>query len=158
MMAAIVLISHDVHHARMILDKLRPIGHDVWWKRRGWDGLLLAHRVQPDLIVVDCALPQVVDALILLRDLRSVARTRLLLVAPHLLPQHYLKKFAASACIDQPFDAEILVQQVQYLLQAGGCPVGTRAFKRLTLSLPGFVNILRGRWYPPKHDLKRYRL
>ena len=119
-MAVIVLITDDVPQGRMIRDNLWPIGHEVLWSYQPWDGVLLAHRVRPDLIIIDCALPRVREALTLLRAVRGLATTPLLLIATQRLPRYYLEKLAVSDCIGQPLDAELFVQQVQRVIGTAG--------------------------------------
>ena len=59
-MACVVLIDGDPLQARLIVDNLATVGHVVLWARQSWDGLLLIHQSQPDLVID--AISQVVEA------------------------------------------------------------------------------------------------
>lgn len=112
-MSRVVLIDGDPLQARLIVDNLGTVGHVVLWARQSWDGLLLIHRVWPDLVIADSAVPQCFEMLAILRTMRGLRRVPLLLIASRRPPKLYVKKLAITDCIDRHFDAEALVQQVQ---------------------------------------------
>lgn len=115
-MALIVLIDGDPLQARLITDNLGTLGHIVQRATGSWDGLILAHRIRPDLIMVDCGIAQWSEFLTLARTMRGLSRTPILLIASRCPPQYFLRKLAVAGCIAKHFDAAVLVQQVEHLL------------------------------------------
>jgi DNA-binding response OmpR family regulator len=137
-MAIVVLIDGDPLQARLVVDNLGTVGHVVLWARQSWDGLLLIHRVRPDLVIIDSAVPQYFEMLTILRMMRGLSHLPLLMIASRRPPSYYLKKLAIAACIDKHFDAETLVQQVQHLVQPSPLvlPRSSRAAPRSLLEPP----------------------
>jgi DNA-binding response OmpR family regulator len=127
-MALIVLIDGDPLQARLVIDNLKSVGHTVLWTTDGWDGLLLAHRVRPNLLIVDCGVAQWTELLTLLRAMRSLRKTPLALITLRRPPEHLLRKWSIATCINRHLDAEALVTTVQQLLhqeyarEVGGQP------------------------------------
>jgi DNA-binding response OmpR family regulator len=122
-MSIVVLIDGDPLQARLVVDNLRTIGHVVLWAQQAWDGLLLIHRIRPDLVITDSAVPQCFDVLTLLRAMRGLSRLPLLLITSHRPPNSCLKKLGISGCIDKHLDAEQLVQQVQCAVRLPALPL-----------------------------------
>lgn len=116
-MACVVLIDGDPLQARLIVDNLATVGHVVLWARQSWDGLLLIHRSQPDLVIVDSTVPQCFEMLTILRTMRGLRRVPVLLIASRRPPKAHVKKLAIADWIASHFDAETLVQQVQAVIQ-----------------------------------------
>ena len=116
-MTVSVLIDDDALQARLIVDNLRSIEFTVLWTRQGWDGLVTAHQVRPDLIILDWDVPQALELLVLLRSNRSLSKTCLLLIATRCPPRYYHQKLNVSGCIEKPVDADVLIQQVQRIVQ-----------------------------------------
>jgi DNA-binding response OmpR family regulator len=116
-MAVTLLIDDDPLQARLIIDNLSMTGHKVLWTRQCWESLLTVHSVRPDLVLVDCAVPQWVELLTLLRAIRNFSKTPVLLVCVRRPSHYYLKKLDIASCIDKPFSAEALVEQVQRITQ-----------------------------------------
>lgn len=112
-MAVTVLVDDDALQARVISDNLQMNGHIVLWERTSWTALLVAHRVRPDLIIVDSAVPQTVEFMKLVRMIRGLNRVSLFVIASRRLPQYYLSKLGVSGSIDKPFDAAGLVQEIE---------------------------------------------
>ena len=115
-MRIVVLLDADALRARLINDNLATVGHVVLWSSQSWEGLLLANRVRPNLMIVDSTLPGYTDLLQLLRAMRGLDRVPLLVIASRQPPQYLVQKFALAGWIDSHFDAERLVQQVQSVL------------------------------------------
>src|SRR3712207_779521 len=99
----------------MIEDNLRTIGHAVLRASNGWDGLVIAQKAQPDLLIIDCELPDVLDFLILVRALRSLRRTSVLLLSVQRPSPCFQRKFAITDYIEKPFDAAVLVGKAKVL-------------------------------------------
>lgn len=111
-MSLVVLIDDDPLQARLITDNLRSVGHNVARAGYEWEGLLLVDQLHPDLVIVDCSLPQWNELLAMLRKVRGVSRTPLMLIASRRPPHYYLKKYAVSTCLEKHFDAADFVRQV----------------------------------------------
>lgn len=116
-MSRVVLIDDDPLQARLIVDNLGTVGHVVVWARHSWDGLLLIHRVRPDLVIADSAVLQCCEMLTILREMRSLRQMPLLLIASRRPPKSTIKQLLIADWIDRHFDAEMLVQQVQAVVQ-----------------------------------------
>jgi DNA-binding response OmpR family regulator len=115
-MAIVALLDRDPLQARVITDNLEAMDHTVLWSRHEWEALLAIHRVHPDLIIVDCALPQWYEFVTVLRKMHGQRFIPLILIAAHRPPPYYLRKLTVAACLDRHFDAEALAQLVQHLL------------------------------------------
>lgn len=115
-MSVVMLIDDDPLQARLITDNLETLGHHVLWSRQSWDGLLEIYRVRPDLIILDAAVPQWQEFLTLLRALRGMRTTPLLLIASRCPSQSEMKSLAVAAFLRKHFDAQTLVEHIQHLL------------------------------------------
>jgi DNA-binding response OmpR family regulator len=122
-MGIVVLLDGDALRARLINDNLATVGHVVLWANQSWDGLLLIHRVRPNLIIVDSGLSGYTELLKLVRAMRGLERAPLLLLASRQPAQYDVQKFALAGWIHKHFDAEDLVQQVQRTLQPPAVPL-----------------------------------
>lgn len=115
-MGLIVLIDGDPLEARLVIDNLKSVGHTVLWTTDGWEGLLLAHRVRPDMLIVEGSVAQWTELLTLVRAMRSLRKTPLALITLRCPPEHLLRKWNIATCIDRHLDAEALVTTVQEVL------------------------------------------
>lgn len=115
-MSIVVLLDGDPLQARLIADNLSTVGHTVLWVRHGLEGLVLIHRVRPDLVLADIAVPDCFEVLTLLRALRGLEQTPLLLLASCGPPQYRQQKLAIGGWINKHLDADELIQQVQRIL------------------------------------------
>ncbi len=71
-MSSIVLIEDDVDIRRLVAEALSASGHDVDSAAKALDGLELAVKDAPDLVIMDLGLPDV-DGIELLRMIRAVS-------------------------------------------------------------------------------------
>lgn len=78
-MPRIVLIEDDVEIRRLAADALSQQGHDVESADRALDGLELAVKGKPDLVVLDLGLPDI-DGTELLRMIRSVSQVPVIVI------------------------------------------------------------------------------
>ncbi len=115
-MAVIVLLDDDPLQARLIIDNLETMGHKVLWAQQSWEALLTVHRMRPDLVLMECAVPQWVEFLTLLRALQGCCKTPVLLICAYRPPRSLLKQLGIVSCIDKSFSAETLVEQVQGII------------------------------------------
>lgn len=122
-MAIVALLDRDPLQARVVIDNLEAMGHLVLWSRHEWESLLAIHRVHPDLIIVDCAVPQWHDFVTVLRKLHGQRHIPLMLIATRQPPRYYLRKLMVAACLERHYDAEVLAQLVQRLLLQRSFPL-----------------------------------
>ncbi len=115
-MALVALLDRDPLQARVVIDNLEATGHIVLWSQHEWESLLAIHRVHPDLIIVDCAVPQWREFVAVLRKMHGQRHIPLMLIATRQPPRYYLRKLMVAACLERHFDAEALAQLVQRLL------------------------------------------
>ncbi|HEX6301854.1 MAG TPA: response regulator transcription factor [Acidimicrobiia bacterium] len=78
-MPRIVLIEDDVEIRRLAANALSEQGHDVESADRALDGLELAVKGSPDLVVLDLGLPDI-DGTELLRMIRSVSQVPVIVI------------------------------------------------------------------------------
>ena len=78
-MARIVLIEDDVDIRRLVADALSSSGHDVESASKAIEGLELAVKDHPDLVVMDLGLPDV-DGTELLRMIRAVSEVPVVVI------------------------------------------------------------------------------
>lgn len=70
----ILLIEDDVETARYIRNGLTEVGHELTWSQNGREGLQLALSGYWDLVILDRMLPEDVDGLSILKNLRSAGK------------------------------------------------------------------------------------
>jgi len=112
----ILLVDADQLQARLIADNLTLIGHQVTRTQRGWDTLIAATGSQPDLIIIDCAVAKAYELVCLLRSIRKLSRTPILLIALERPSYDFMKKMGISGWIDQPLNTMVLIERIQSLL------------------------------------------
>ncbi len=78
-MARIVLIEDDVDIRRLVADALSNSGHDVDSAGKALEGLELAVKDHPDLVIMDLGLPDV-DGTELLRMIRAVSEVPVVVI------------------------------------------------------------------------------
>jgi DNA-binding response OmpR family regulator len=78
-MPRIVLIEDDVEIRRLVADALAGQGHDVESADRALEGLEMAVKDQPDLVIMDLGLPDV-DGTELLRMIRAVSQVPVVVI------------------------------------------------------------------------------
>lgn len=70
----LLLIEDDVETARYIRNGLAESGHEVVWSQNGYEGMQLALTGQWDLLILDRMLPDDIDGLKILKNLRSAGK------------------------------------------------------------------------------------
>jgi DNA-binding response OmpR family regulator len=121
-MAVVALIDADPLQARLITDNLRSVGHIVVWAERGWDGLVLVYNIRPDMVIVDCDVPQWRDLLHILRSMRTFSTVPRILIAGRAPSAYSLHQLGVTHCIERYFNAEDFVDQIQMMLAQQGVP------------------------------------
>lgn len=116
----ILLIDDDKDLVDILSRKLDRLGYDVSYAVDGIQGSILAHRLSPDLIILDILLPAK-DGLGIMEDLERSVDTMLIPVIVLTavdLPEKKKKaeEYGAIAYITKPFDEEDLLRRVKDIL------------------------------------------
>jgi len=121
--APIILVIEDYSETRTLLSSwLRAKGYKVVEARDGKEGLLQANRVNPDLILMDLAMPELdgVEATRQIRQRHVFSRTPIFVISAY--ATHEVKADAVSAgCTEvfmKPLDLESLLAKIQDTLRA----------------------------------------
>ncbi len=121
--APIILVIEDCSDSRTPLSsRLRAKGYKVVEAKDGREGLLQANRVNPDLILIDLAMPALdgVEAARQMRRRRALSGTPIFAVSAH--ATHEIKADAlAAGCTEvfrQPLDLEALLGKIKDTLGA----------------------------------------
>jgi CheY-like chemotaxis protein len=127
----VLVVDDDPWIQRMVSSVLSHAGHTVDLAGDGWEGLVAADRVRPDLLVVDVKLPTA-DGWKLLETLRArpeMAELRALVLTPFI--EQHRRGAAFRAEVDQvlvsPFRLEDLIEKVGLLLATLGGQVASSA-------------------------------
>lgn len=70
-MTVILLVEDNDGTAKIYSNWLRTKGYDVRWLTHGSQALSFLHYTVPDLVILDLSLPDGVDGITLLKDMRS---------------------------------------------------------------------------------------
>lgn len=116
--APIILVIEDCSDSRPPLSsRLRAKGYKVVEAKDGREGLLQANRVNPDLILIDLAMPALdgVDAIRQMRRRRALSRTPIFAISAH--ANREIKADAlAAGCTEvfgKPLDLEALLGRIK---------------------------------------------
>lgn len=116
-MAVILLIDNDPLQSRLVTDNLRLSGHAVLCAKQEWEGLWLSYSVRPDLIIIGSTPSRSVEILTLLRAMRGLAKTPVLLITSDQLSMYHLTKLGVASCVDKSIDPEVLLQHTHRLIR-----------------------------------------
>lgn len=119
-MARIVLIEDDVDIRRLVADALSGQGHDLESAGRALEGLELAVKGSPDLVVMDLGLPDL-DGSELLRMIRAVSQVPVIVITARGADEVVVKTLDAGAddYLVKPFSVAQLEARVRALLRRG---------------------------------------
>ncbi len=119
-MARIVLIEDDVDIRRLVADALADRGHDVESAATALDGLQLAVKGDPDLVIMDLGLPDL-DGTELLRMIRAVSQVPIVVVTARGADEVVVKTLDAGAddYLVKPFSVAQLEARVRAILRRG---------------------------------------
>jgi two-component system, cell cycle response regulator DivK len=130
-MASILLVE-DASDIRSIVELLlEQVGHTVVSVADGLSALRVAAREQPDLVVMDLALPGL-NGWQATQQLKANAATRhipVLAFTAHVLPDEIERAIAAgcAAVITKPFEIETFLEEIARLLHGADQPIHARA-------------------------------
>lgn len=123
-MPHVLVVDDDPVVADLVAFRLRRLGLEVTVEADGETGLAAAHRLRPDLVVLDWLMPRM-DGLEVCRALRAdvdpaLARTPVLLLTAKSQEPDLERGFAAGATdfIAKPFSTRELVSRVTAALPA----------------------------------------
>lgn len=117
-MSQIVLIEDDVDIRRLVADALADRGHHVESAARALDGLELAVKGDPDLVILDLGLPDV-DGSELLRMIRAVSAVPIVVVTARGADEVVVRTLDAGAddYLVKPFSVAQLEARVRAVLR-----------------------------------------
>ncbi|MGH8913946.1 MAG: response regulator transcription factor [Acidimicrobiia bacterium] len=123
-MAQIVLIEDDVEIRRLVADALASQGHDVDGAAVALDGLQLAVKGSPDLVIMDLGLPDL-DGTELLRMIRAVSQVPIVVITARGADDVVVRTLDAGAddYLVKPFSVAQLEARVRAILRRGQDPV-----------------------------------
>jgi DNA-binding response OmpR family regulator len=158
----ILLIEDDVEIRRLAADALAREGHDVESADRALEGLELAVKGSPDLVLLDLGLPDV-DGSELLRMIRAVSRVPVIVITARGADQTVVATLDSGAddYLVKPFSMAQLEARVRAVLRRGesNAPGGGQLrLGELTVDAPGRQAFLAGRpleLSPKEFDLLR---
>lgn len=161
-MPRILLIEDDVEIRRLAADALARQGHDVESADRALEGLELAVKGSPDLVLLDLGLPDV-DGGELLRMIRAVSRVPVIVITARGADQTVVATLDSGAddYLVKPFSMAQLEARVRAVLRRGEAnPPGGAEIRvgELTVDPPGRQALLAGRpldLSPKEFDLLR---
>lgn len=146
-MPRIVLVEDDVDIRRLAADALAKKGHDVESADRALDGLELAVKGDPDLVVLDLGLPDV-DGTELLRMIRAVSQVPVIVITARGADETVVSTLDSGAddYLVKPFSMAQLEARVRAVLRRRG--VGAEAavisVGELTVDVPARAASLGG--------------
>ena len=117
-----VLLVDDIAENRAVVaDLLTPLGFDVTEAANGCEGVELAQRVRPDLILMDVAMPELdgLEATRLLRQQEAFREVPIIATSASVSASDSEQSLAAgmNAFLPKPLDADKLLDQMARLLR-----------------------------------------
>ncbi len=124
-MAQVVLIEDDVEIRRLVADALAAQGHDVESAGAALEGLELAVKGKPDLVVMDLGLPDL-DGTELLRMIRAVSQVPIIVITARGADEVVVRTLDSGAddYLVKPFSVSQLEARVRALLRRGAATDG----------------------------------
>lgn len=160
-MARIVLIEDDLEIRRLAARALAEQGHDVESADRALQGLELAVKGRPDLVLLDLGLPDV-DGTELLRMIRAVSQVPVIVITARGAEEMMVDTLNSGAddYLVKPFSMAQLEARVRAVLrrQRGDGDAGELRMGDLVLDIPGRRALLAGEpldLSPKEFDLLR---
>lgn len=119
-MSRIVLVEDDVEIRRLVADALASRGHDVESAGLALEGLQLAVKGDPDLVVMDLGLPDL-DGSELLRMIRAVSQVPIIVITARGADEVVVRTLddGADDYLVKPFSVAQLEARVRALLRRG---------------------------------------
>ncbi len=116
----ILVVDDEVHIVQVVAIKLRNNGFEVITAEHGAEGLDLAVRERPDLIVSDYQMP-VMSGLEMIENLRARPETRdipvvMLTARGFAIEEEKKQQLRVTACLSKPFSPRELLQSIESVL------------------------------------------
>jgi two-component system, OmpR family, response regulator VicR len=132
-MATILVVEDELDVQKVVAKRLSSSGFTVHCASDGYQAVEMAHRVNPDLILLDLQLPAG-DGLTVLRKLRMSAKVQRahVVVLTGMTNEGYKEKVlleGVDAYLQKPYDAQALIDTINTILKGAGekstCMVGS---------------------------------
>ncbi len=119
-MSRVVLVEDDIEIRRLVAEALADQGHDVESAASAMEGLELAIKENPDLVILDLGLPDV-DGSELLRMIRAVSEVPVIVITARGADDVVVKTLDAGAddYLVKPFSVSQLVARIRAVLRRG---------------------------------------
>ncbi len=126
-MAQILVVDDDVQVLTIIQRSLEKQGYDVETAADGIEAMKCIHRKPVDLIITDLLMPKKEGIETIIEIRRDFPKIKIIAMSggSRLVPEHFLNvasKIGANRVFTKPFDRKDLLQAVEVLLAANGCP------------------------------------
>ena len=120
-MATILVVEDELDVQKVVAKRLSSHGFTVHCASDGYQAIEMAHKVNPDLIVLDLQLPAG-DGLIVLRKIRMSAKIQRahVVVLTGMTHEGYKKnvlKEGVDAYLQKPYDAQALIDTIDKILK-----------------------------------------
>jgi DNA-binding response OmpR family regulator len=127
-MARVVLVEDDIEIRRLVAEALAGQGHDVESAAAALEGLELAVKGKPDLVVMDLGLPDL-DGTELLRMIRAVSDVPVIVITARGADEVVVKTLDSGAddYLVKPFSVAQLEARVRALLRRGSAATSGEA-------------------------------
>lgn len=120
-MGRIILADDDEIVAELVTDAFIQAGHGIGWLKDGRTALDIIRRRPPDLVILDCNMPEMSGILVL----REMRQARLLSEVPVLMltgrqsqsDEEIVRFEGAQDYIRKPFDPILLVARAEALMR-----------------------------------------
>lgn len=135
-MARIVLIEDDVSIRRLVAEALAESGHDVESADRAMQGLELAVKGDPELVLLDLGLPDI-DGTELLRMIRAVSEVPVIVITARGSDETVVATLDAGAddYLIKPFSVSQMEARVRAVLRRGATGHSSQVLQHGGLSL-----------------------
>ncbi|MGD2061265.1 MAG: response regulator transcription factor [Acidimicrobiia bacterium] len=119
-MPRVVLVEDDLEIRRLVAEALADQGHDVESAASAMEGLELAIKAKPDLVILDLGLPDV-DGTELLRMIRAVSEVPVIVITARGADDVVVRTLDAGAddYLVKPFSVSQLVARIRAVLRRG---------------------------------------
>jgi len=116
-----LIIDDDPMIAKTVGVALKSVDYEVHIGRDGTEGLALAERIQPDLVVVDMMMPRrsgflVIEAL--RQEQKFPCRIVMITANEGTRHQQYAQELGVDAYLHKPFTMELFLQTVERVMQS----------------------------------------
>lgn len=119
----ILVIEDDITTIRTLYDSLKPVGYRLLGARRAVEGLDIARRERPDMVLTSIYLPDMTgrELAVMLRSDTRFIKTPIVALSDNNATEERALSLAVgmTGFIDKPIDAVTIVEHIQYFMQGG---------------------------------------